>query len=245
MSTNEIIKAKILELKPSLRTQAKKRLKITEELASELLKNYNLPNFNFGYRYNMYMSGDEGTMGVCTENSILLSFYFIIWAKDIKRVERELLHQICHAIVGIKNSHNQIWIDKAEDIGVYKIDKYKISNRRIINQNRFKQTLSNLSQKQKKRLKQVKEQAMLLMRKHDIGSFKFKFNNDSRFLGMCSHDSISINYNHAINDCESEVRNTILHEIAHAIVGANNGHKKIWQVKARELGVIWKKEYQL
>lgn len=32
------------------------------------------------------------------------------------------------------------------------------------------------------------------------------------------------------------VRDTILHEIAHALVGPNHGHDRVWKAKARELG---------
>jgi len=35
---------------------------------------------------------------------------------------------------------------------------------------------------------------------------------------------------------EAEVRDTILHEIAHALVGAQHGHDAVWRAKAREVG---------
>ena len=35
---------------------------------------------------------------------------------------------------------------------------------------------------------------------------------------------------------EAHVRDTILHEIAHALVGAQHGHDRVWKAKARELG---------
>lgn len=40
-----------------------------------------------------------------------------------------------------------------------------------------------------------------------------------------------------------EIENTILHEIAHAIVGVGHGHRLKWQEKAIELGVTWKRIY--
>ena len=33
-----------------------------------------------------------------------------------------------------------------------------------------------------------------------------------------------------------EIKNTILHEIAHALVGSQHGHSQIWRKKAREIG---------
>lgn len=35
---------------------------------------------------------------------------------------------------------------------------------------------------------------------------------------------------------EEQVRDTILHEIAHALVGHQHGHDRVWKAKARELG---------
>ena len=35
---------------------------------------------------------------------------------------------------------------------------------------------------------------------------------------------------------EAEVRDTLLHEIAHALVGARHGHDAVWQAKALEIG---------
>ena len=35
---------------------------------------------------------------------------------------------------------------------------------------------------------------------------------------------------------EAEVRETILHEIAHARVGASHGHDAVWQAEARRIG---------
>lgn len=35
---------------------------------------------------------------------------------------------------------------------------------------------------------------------------------------------------------EAEVRDTILHEIAHALVGARHGHDAVWRAKALEIG---------
>jgi Zn finger protein HypA/HybF involved in hydrogenase expression len=35
---------------------------------------------------------------------------------------------------------------------------------------------------------------------------------------------------------EQEVKNTLLHEIAHALVGPHHGHDRVWRAKALELG---------
>lgn len=45
-----------------------------------------------------------------------------------------------------------------------------------------------------------------------------------------------------LND-EARVRNTVLHEIAHALVGPAHGHDYVWHQKAREIGCDGKSRY--
>ncbi len=58
------------------------------------------------------------------------------------------------------------------------------------------------------------------------------------FLGLCSHKDkcIILNAHHVDMHPDNEIRDTILHEVAHAIVGPFNGHGIVWQEKAVELG---------
>lgn len=66
-------------------------------------------------------------------------------------------------------------------------------------------------------------------------------NPESRFLGLCSHqDKCIILSGHHIDlhgyGDDAELKNTIRHEVAHAVVGPGHGHDEVWQAKARELG---------
>ena len=56
---------------------------------------------------------------------------------------------------------------------------------------------------------------------------------------MCYNDGerISLQINYCITQDIEEIRNTILHEIAHALVGNENVHNLVWKKKALELGV--------
>lgn len=58
------------------------------------------------------------------------------------------------------------------------------------------------------------------------------------FLGVCLHNDkcIQLNAHHIDIHPDSEVRCTILHEIAHALVGPGHGHNEVWATKAREIG---------
>src|SRR5262245_23186804 len=58
------------------------------------------------------------------------------------------------------------------------------------------------------------------------------------FLGLCMHGDkvIMLNGFHIDIHPYLEVVCTILHEIAHAIVGPGHGHNDVWATKAREIG---------
>lgn len=57
--------------------------------------------------------------------------------------------------------------------------------------------------------------------------------------GSCSYRTFTLKFNTRyveLNDRDN-VHQTILHEIAHALVSRRNGHNKVWRTKALELGV--------
>jgi predicted SprT family Zn-dependent metalloprotease len=78
-----------------------------------------------------------------------------------------------------------------------------------------------------------------LMQKHNIkqNGWIFRFDNARRRFGCCKYRSRTITlskYLTHLND-EKEVRNTILHEIAHALTPGHH-HDWVWKAKAREIG---------
>ena len=71
----------------------------------------------------------------------------------------------------------------------------------------------------------------------------FKFDNAKRRLGCCHYHNKTITlsrYFTKLND-ESIIFDTILHEIAHAIVGYSHGHDEVWRAKAIEIGCSGKR----
>jgi len=60
-------------------------------------------------------------------------------------------------------------------------------------------------------------------------------------LGRCNyvHGYIVIQLNHRYTMLaeEKEVRDTIIHEIAHGLVGSGHGHDYVWKMKCRQLGI--------
>lgn len=86
----------------------------------------------------------------------------------------------------------------------------------------------------------AKELAINLLETHGLLDlyWTFEFDNAKRRFGCCNHTykRISLSkYLVELND-EARVKNTILHEIAHALVGHNHGHDNIWKRKALEIG---------
>lgn len=60
----------------------------------------------------------------------------------------------------------------------------------------------------------------------------------SRTLGLCRYRTRTIQLSLAhlqLNDAE-KVRETVLHELAHALVGPGHGHDKVWRTMARRIG---------
>lgn len=90
------------------------------------------------------------------------------------------------------------------------------------------------------KLTEAKQLAYALMLEHGLVSvgWRFKFDNAVIRLGLCKHSTKTISISKPItrlNDV-AQVRNTLLHEIAHALVGRNHGHNATWRFKAISIG---------
>ena len=71
-----------------------------------------------------------------------------------------------------------------------------------------------------------------------LNNWKIGFDHAQRRAGVCYYDKklISFSTNFLRKADDKEVLDTLLHEIAHAIVGPGNGHNFIWKKKAIEIG---------
>lgn len=84
----------------------------------------------------------------------------------------------------------------------------------------------------------VRRQAEALMAEHLDGSWTFAFDNAKRRAGACDYTRKRITvsrYLAARYDDETN-RQTLLHEIAHALAGARAAHGPAWKRTARALG---------
>lgn len=80
--------------------------------------------------------------------------------------------------------------------------------------------------------------ALELMETHKLTGFSFGFDRSKDRFGRCNYRSRTITlskYLVSLND-ESEVKDTILHEIAHALVPIGSHHNRVWKAKAKEIG---------
>lgn len=76
-----------------------------------------------------------------------------------------------------------------------------------------------------------------LMSQHGLHDWTFRISRAIRTLGTCDHSTKMIEYSsHYLDQPWSEITDTILHEIAHALIPAKHGHDSVWKAKCREIG---------
>lgn len=87
-------------------------------------------------------------------------------------------------------------------------------------------------------LEEVRILAERLMDEHGLLKWKFKFTNAVRQYGHCAYrtKTIAISRNLALLNGIDRTKNTILHEIAHALAGPGTGHGPLWKVTALNIG---------
>ncbi len=84
----------------------------------------------------------------------------------------------------------------------------------------------------------VRQLALALLARHGLPDWRLAFNRRKRTLGLCRYAAKTIELSlHLVDrNAEAEVRDTILHEIAHALVGPGHGHDAVWKAKAVAIG---------
>lgn len=92
-------------------------------------------------------------------------------------------------------------------------------------------------------ISKARQLALQLMSKHGLldKGWTFEFNNTKRAAGQClsgRRNIIFLSKYFLPVLTDEKIKDVILHEIAHALVGNYNGHNHVWRAKCREIGAI-------
>lgn len=89
-------------------------------------------------------------------------------------------------------------------------------------------------------LQETRRLALDLMREHGLtfDGWTFEFDTARRRLGVCKHRKKVIGLSSYLLPYTKDeaIEDTILHEIAHALVGPKHGHDRVWQRQAIAIG---------
>ncbi len=85
---------------------------------------------------------------------------------------------------------------------------------------------------------QAEQLARVLMHQHGVGDWAFGWNRRKRSLGLCRYQQrrIELSAHFVRENPEEPVRDTLLHEIAHALAGERAGHGPKWKAMCVRLG---------
>ena len=88
------------------------------------------------------------------------------------------------------------------------------------------------------RIRQVRKMAYDLLAQHGLKDWTFAFNRRKRCLGLCLYQlrTIELSVFLVKGSSQEEILDTILHEIAHALVCPEHGHNAVWKRKCLEIG---------
>jgi SprT protein len=92
---------------------------------------------------------------------------------------------------------------------------------------------------------QAERQAKMLMVAHGVGDWTFKFDGAKKRAGQTKFATKTISLSRHLTSLMpvDEVRDTVLHEIAHALAGHAAGHGPEWQRIAKSIGCNGQRTY--
>src|SRR3954468_15251640 len=77
-----------------------------------------------------------------------------------------------------------------------------------------------------------------LLTQHGLSGWSLTFDNAKRRAGVCRYAARVIGLSAPLTRLHppEQVRETLLHEIAHALVGPEHGHDRVWAATTRRIG---------
>jgi hypothetical protein len=87
-------------------------------------------------------------------------------------------------------------------------------------------------------LQAIAARATAWLAAHQLEGWSFQFDHATTRAGCCNYQTrvISLAHAYARYAADEAIDDTLLHEIAHALVGKAHGHDQVWQAKAVALG---------
>lgn len=87
--------------------------------------------------------------------------------------------------------------------------------------------------------------ARTLMDGHGLSGWAFGFDRAKVRAGAChfADRRITLSRHLTLAHDSGQVRETVLHEVAHALVGPRHGHDAVWRARAREIGASGERCY--
>ncbi|MEI6890878.1 MAG: SprT-like domain-containing protein [Pontiella sp.] len=98
-----------------------------------------------------------------------------------------------------------------------------------------------------KKIEAIHQSAIDLLHTHGLERWQFQFDHSTRRAGCCDFrkKTISLSFNLAQSDLVEDIRDTLLHEIAHALVGRKHHHDAIWKEMALKIGCCGERTHTL
>jgi predicted SprT family Zn-dependent metalloprotease len=107
--------------------------------------------------------------------------------------------------------------------------------------------LGSTGGERQKQLAEVAKLARDLMDEHGLRKWSFRFDHSTRRAGSCDYrnKTLTIAFELARTGTDADIRDTLLHEIAHALVGKKHNHDEVWRTKAQEIGCSGERTHRL
>lgn len=94
------------------------------------------------------------------------------------------------------------------------------------------------AQRRVDRAAEIRALANDMLALYGLHDWSFAFNRRKTQMGLCCYgpQRIELSFHFAERNSEEAIRETLLHEIAHALTGPGHGHDAVWEKKCLEIG---------
>jgi predicted SprT family Zn-dependent metalloprotease len=116
--------------------------------------------------------------------------------------------------------------------------EYRVPYARLTTQERHADPALRPPQRTDGALQAIAASATAWIVAHQLEGWSFQFDHATTRAGCCNYQTrvISLAHAYARAAADEEIDDTLLHEIAHALVGKAHGHDPVWQATAVALG---------